>query len=104
MPSYTFDPGQGEAVPTSSLRGGEEKPTFTADQLNAAHQQEVAQNLGQKAAARGLQSHAPTDQDIDEGSYNPVLAAKEAQLQQLQQKLSMENDSCLLYTSDAADD
>ena len=96
MPSFTFDPsangGQGEAVPTSSLRGEEEKPTFTQDQLQAGHHKEVAQNLRKRATDRALMSHKATDEDIDRGSFDPQMAVAEQQLADLQMKLSMETD------------
>ena len=90
--SYTFDPSQGEAVPTSSLRGGEEKPTFTQDQLQAGHHKEVAQNLRKRATDRALMSHKATDEDIDRGSFDPQMAVAEQQLADLQMKLSMETE------------
>ena len=95
MPEYTYDPVAGTGVET---RGGKavnvegesafvaEKGFGTLEDYQDHQLDQTAKGLSRRAQERAA-TYRTTDQDIDEGTYNPELVAIEEKLQSVQQKL-----------------
>ena len=100
MPEYTYDPVAGTSVETRGGRAvnveGEsafvaEKGFGTIEDYQDHQLEQTAKGLSRRSLERTA-VYRTTDEDIDQGTYNPELVAIEEKLQNVQQQLMRSNN------------
>ena len=93
MPEFTYDPAAGEAVETTRGASGlsNEDTSPTIEEVESRQVQQFSQGMNRRAQLEQALA-APTDEDIDSGSYHVGQADVEVKLQEAISKASKANN------------